>query len=44
MQVLTANHLTEPEDPGEGLKELKEIATPHEEQNHITGPLRVPRD
>jgi hypothetical protein len=37
MQKLTANHWTEPGDPNgkdrEGLKELKEIATPQKNNN-----------
>jgi hypothetical protein len=33
------------EELGEGLKELKEIATPKEEQQYqLTGPNRAPRD
>jgi hypothetical protein len=32
------------EELGEGLKELKGIATLKEEQYQLTGPPRVPRD
>ena len=47
MQILTANHHTEPGDPmelGEELKELKGIVTPYKEQYQLTGPPRAPRD
>jgi hypothetical protein len=48
MQILTTNHCTEVrtllEKLEEGLKELKRIATPKEEQQcQLTGPLRAPR-
>jgi hypothetical protein len=32
------------EELGEGLKKLKGIATPYEEQHKLTVPPRVPRD
>jgi hypothetical protein len=49
MQILTANHWTKPGDPmeelGEGLKELKGIETPQEEQQYqLIRHNRTPRD
>jgi hypothetical protein len=47
MQMLTANHWTEHRDPseelGEGLKEVKGITTPYEEQQYqLTGTPGLP--
>jgi hypothetical protein len=48
MQIFTANHWsrgTTVEELGEGLKELKGIATPEEEQKYqLAGPPRAPMD
>jgi hypothetical protein len=48
MQILAANHWTEPRDHNgrtrEGLKELMGIATPYEEQYRLIGSPIPPKD
>ena len=42
--IIGLNPGTPLEEPGEGRKELKGIATPQEEQYQVTGPPKAPKD